>query len=90
MVVVKAGLRIGELLGLRWEDVHLEAGTMRVARTLSRANSGPRFTTPKNGKGRSITLTKQAVEALRSHRKRQNEERLLSTLWEDNGLLFAS
>ncbi len=63
---------------------------MRVARTLSRANNGPRFTTPKNGKGRSITLTKQPVEALRSHRKRQNEERLLSTLWEDNGLLFAS
>jgi integrase len=90
VVVVTAGLRIGELLGLRWEDVHLEAGTMRVARTLSRANSGPRFTTPKNGKGRSITLTKQAVVALRSHRKRQNEERLLSTLWEDNGLLFAS
>jgi integrase len=49
---------------------------MRVARTLSRANNGPRFTTPKNGKGRSITLTKQAVETLRSHRKRQNKERL--------------
>jgi integrase len=88
---VTAGLRIGELLGLRWEDVHLETGTMRVARTLSRANNGPRFTTPKNGKGRSITLTKRAVEALTSHRKRQNEERLrLGTLWEDNGLIFAS
>ena len=90
-VAVTAGLRIGELLGLRWEDVHLETGTIRVARTLSRAINGPRFTTPKNGKGRSITLTKQAVEALRSHRKRQNEERLrLGTLWEDNGLIFAS
>lgn len=64
---------------------------MRVDRTLSRAKNGPRFTTPKNGKGRSIVLTKQAVESLRIHRKRQNAERLKSgTLWEDNGLVFAS
>jgi integrase len=90
-VAVTAGLRIGELLGLKWTDVNLERGTMQVARTLSRAKNGPRFTTPKNGKGRSITLTIQAVEALRIHRKRQNEERLrLGTLWEDNGLVFAS
>lgn len=90
-VAVTAGLRIGELLGLRWTDVDLERDSMRVARTLSRAKNGPRFTTPKNGKGRSIVLTKQAVEALRSHRKRQNEERLRAgTLWEDNDLVFAS
>jgi integrase len=80
VVAVTAGPRIGELLGLRWTDVDLERGNMRVARTLSRAKNGPRFTTPKNGKGRSITLTKQAVEALRSHRKRQNEERLRSAV----------
>jgi integrase len=91
VVAVTAGLRIGELLGLKWTDVDLETETMRVARTLSCAKEGPRFTTPKNGKGRSITLTRQAVEALRSHRKRQNEERLRAgTLWEDNGLIFAS
>jgi integrase len=91
VVAVTAGPRIGELLALRWTDVDLERGNMRVARTLSRAKNGPRFTTPKNGKGRSITLTRQAVEALRNHRKRQNEERLRSgTLWEDNGLIFAS
>jgi integrase len=91
VVAVSAGLRIGEILGLRWTDVDIERDSLRVARTLSRAKSGPRFTTPKNGKGRSIVLTKQAVEALRSHRKRQNVERLRSgTLWEDNGLVFAS
>jgi integrase len=91
VVAVTAGLRIGELLGLRWEDIDLERGTMRVARTLSRAKSGPRFTTPKNGKGRAIALTRQAVEALWSHRKRQNEERLkVGTLWEDQGLVFPS
>jgi integrase len=91
VMAVTAGPRIGELLGLRWEDIDLERGTMRVARTLSGAKSGPRFTTPKNGKGRTIRLTRQAVEALRSHRKRQNEERLMvGTLWEDLGLVFPS
>jgi integrase len=91
VVAVTSGLRIGELLALRWTDVELEQGVMRVSRTLSRAKGGPRFTTPKDGKGRSVILTTQAVEALRSHRKGQNEVRLkLGTLWEDNGLIFAS
>jgi integrase len=90
-VAVTSGLRIGELLALRWTDVDLEQGVMRVSRTLSRAKGGPRFTTPKNGKGRPVTLTREAVEALRSHRKGQNEVRLkLGTLWADNGLIFAS
>ncbi len=63
VVAVTAGLRIGELSGLKWEDLDLERGTMQVRRILSRAKNGPRFTTPKNGKGRSITLTSGAVEA---------------------------
>jgi integrase len=37
VVAVTAGLRIGELLALRWTDVELEQGVMRVSRTLSRA-----------------------------------------------------
>ena len=47
VVAVTAGLRIGELLGLSWTDIDLERDSMRVARTLSRAKNGPRFTTPK-------------------------------------------
>jgi integrase len=38
-----------------------------------------------------VTLTKQAVEALRQHRSRQVEERLqMGGAWEDNGLVFAN
>ena len=76
VLAVTAGLREGELLGLKWNDVVLEEGSLSVRRTLSETRSGRVFKTPKNGKGRSIRLTKQAVEALRRHRKRQNEERL--------------
>jgi integrase len=90
---VTAGLRIGELLGLRWQDVDLEASgaTLRVRRTKSTAKSGPVFTTPKNGKGRSISLTRRAIEALKAHRAAQNAERLKAgSLWQDYGLIFCT
>ncbi len=90
VVAVTAGLRIGELSGLRWEDLDLDRKTMRVARTLSRAKEGPRYTTPKTGKGRSIALTQRAVESLRSHRTAQNKERLAAADYEDSGLVFCT
>jgi integrase len=93
VLAVTAGLRIGELLALRWQDVDLESGgaTLRVRRTKSTAKSGPVFTTPKNGKGRSIRLTRHASEALKVHRAAQNAERLKAgTLWQDNGLVFCT
>jgi integrase len=89
VLAVTAGLREGELLGLKWEDIDLDVGSLAVRRTLSEARSGRFFEAPKNGKGRSIKLTRQAVEALRTHRKRQNEERLrFGNLWQDSGLVF--
>ncbi len=91
VLAVTAGLRIGELLGLKWEDLDGEAGVLRVRRTLSQAKTGPTFTAPKNGKGRSIRLTRRAVEALKAHKAAQNAERLrVGDLWQDNGLVFCT
>jgi integrase len=93
VLAVTAGLRIGELLALRWQDVDLEASGARlcVRRTKSTAKGGPVFTTPKNGRGRSIKLTRQAVEALKAHRAAQNAERLKAgSLWQDHGLVFCT
>ena len=91
VLAVTAGLRIGELLGLRWDDVDLGHGTLRVQRTLSAAKSGPKLTTPKNGKGRNIKLTERAVDALKRHKVAQNAERLESgTQWQDVGLVFCT
>ena len=84
MLAVRAGLRISELVCLKCGDIDLERGVLHVRRALSSAKSGPTFTTPKNGKGRSIKLTGQAVEALKRHRVAQNGERLkLGSMWED-------
>jgi len=91
VLAVTAGLRVGELLGLKWEDVDLDTMTLCVKRTRSQARSGPTFTTPKNGKGRNIKLTRQAVEALKSHKEAQNAERLKAgSLWRDDNLVFST
>jgi integrase len=68
VLALQRGLRQGELLGLRCEDVDLEAGTLHVRRTLSLTKSGHVFEPPKNGKGRSIEHTHLGVspETLRN------------------------
>jgi integrase len=91
VLAVTAGLRQGELLALRWDDVDLEAGTIQVRRTLSEARAGRIFEAPKSGKGRQIRLTAKATEALKKHRKRQLEERMeRAGLWQEQGLVFPS
>ncbi len=91
VLAVSAGLREGELLGLRWEDVDLDRGIVRVRRQLTRTRDGLLFTAPKRGKSRGVRITQGAVGALSDHRRRQNEDRLrLGTLWQDGGLVFTS
>ncbi len=91
VLAVTAGLRRGELLGLRWQDVDLERGSLQVRQQLTRTKDGLSFTSPKGGKSRSVRLTQNAIKVLRSHRKRQLEEKLrLAGLWRDTGLVFTS
>lgn len=89
VLAITAGLRGGELLGLRWQDVDLERGYLQVHQQLIRTIGGLSFTSPKVGKSRSVRLTRNAVEALRSHRKCQLEYKLrLGGLWQDADLVF--
>ena len=92
VLAIHCGLRQGELLGLRWEDVDLEAATLQVRRTLTTARSGPKFSTPKTAKSRrTVKLNRPAVEALKRHHERQFEEStILAGEWQDYGLVFAT
>ena len=87
ILAVHCGLREGELLALRWEDVDLEAPkpALLVRRTLTRGEDGRGWilgASTKSGKGRRVRLTRQAAAALKDHRKRQLEERMrLARLW---------
>ena len=93
VLAITAGLREGELLGLRWQDVDLEGATLSVRQQLTRTKKdGLCFTTPKSPKSRrSVRLTRSAVEALERHRRRQLEDKSrLAGLWQDTGLVFTS
>jgi integrase len=71
------GLRRGEVLGLRWADVDLDAARVAVRQTLISVEYGVQLSEPKTAKGRrSVALDPQTVAILREHRKHQVEERL--------------
>ena len=76
LTALMTGLRKWELLALKWEDVDLHAGALTVCRTLEKGGPNPEFGTPKNRKGRVITLDPVVVEALRKWRVEQEIERV--------------
>lgn len=90
VLAIHYGLRQGELLGLKWADLNLDKGILQVRRTMSETREGRVEEETRSGKGRRIDLSQCVKEALRSHRKRQNEERLAAPAWEDHGFIFPS
>ena len=91
-VAVAMGLRQGEALGLRWEDVDLEAGELVVRKQLQRIEGKLRLVEVKTARSRrQVSLPSVAVAALREHRTRQKVERVRAgDLWEDTGLVFTT
>ncbi len=89
-LALTTGLRIGELLGLTWRRVDLQAGTLQVVATLGRAPDGWTLGEPKTQRSRrTIILTPLAIEALRAHQARQAAERLaVADVWIDRDLVF--
>lgn len=66
LLAVRTGLRFGELIALRWEDVDLEKAILTVSRNISREIEG----SPKNNKIRTIPLSKSVIEMLNNRPKR--------------------
>ncbi len=81
VLLVNTGLRRGEALALRWSDVDLTNGLVRV-----------RGTPPKSARSaRTIPLGVAAVEVLRSLKARQAAERLKAgSVWTDSGYVFTT
>ena len=69
-------MRRGEVLAVRWKNVDLELGTLRVMESLEQTKTGIRFKAPKSGRHRAITLPAYAVEDLRRLKREQAEELL--------------
>jgi integrase len=91
-VALALGLRQGEALGLPWNAIDLDAGTLAVRQALQRqTGKGLVIVRPKSRAGRRvISLPGPLVDALRAHRAAQAEERLAAgSLWRnEHGLVF--
>ena len=92
VVAAYTGMRKGEILGLRWQDVDMTAGTIRVTGTLARVYGKLTRVDPKTDKGRrTVPLTDEAVAALKGAKRRQARERLAAgEAWLDSGLVFTT
>ncbi|MBW3625796.1 MAG: site-specific integrase, partial [Armatimonadetes bacterium] len=96
LMAVTLGMREGELLGLRWSDVDMDAQVIRISQNLQRnpANNGRlELKETKTVKSkRSLPLTDDLRDALRRHKARQTQDRLLAgpDKWVDCGLVFTT
>jgi integrase len=80
-LVVLRGLRRGEVTGLSWDHLDLDARTLRVELSLAGTSrtGGAIVGPPKTKRSRrTVSLTPGDVAALRAHRRRQAEARLLA------------
>ena len=92
IVALSTGLRRGEVLGLRWQDVDLEGRVLFVRQALQRVDRVLKMVPPKTHRSsRPIPLPQFAVTAFSQQKVRQaNDRRLVGRAWEDGGLVFTT
>jgi integrase len=91
-VALACGLRLGEATGLKWDDVNLETGDLRIRQQLQAVDKHLVLQELKTEKSRrTLVLPDVCIKGLRAHRTRQLEERLKAgTRWVDTGLVFTT
>ena len=89
-LVAYRGLRRGEAVGLRWEDVDLDAALIRIAQQVVQLGWATEVGDPKSESGaRTVNLDAGTVTVLRAWRARQGEEQhVWGPAWQDTGLVF--
>jgi integrase len=100
-VALTLGMRRGEVLGLRWSDVDFDGRAIRVNQSMQRLSTGSSdkgkrselqaTETKTDGSRRTIALPDSVVRALRAHRARQAQDRLVAGMsWTDQELVFTN
>jgi len=92
VTALATGMRRGELLALRWQDVDFRRLTLHVRHTLQLAQGGFRLVPPKTASSvRALPLSPRLAALLRRHKEQQNRQRLLAgPLWQNHDLVFAN
>jgi integrase len=96
LTAIGCGLRPGELLGLKWEDIDMDAGTLRLSHALHEepgpGGHGSRLSVASlktQSSRRALRTPEATIVALRAHRADQAAARLKAgNLWQDHGLVF--
>jgi integrase len=76
LIALATGVRRGEVLAIRWRNVDLDRGTVRIVESLEQIKTGLRFKAPKTDRARAVTLPSFAVEELRRLKREQAESLL--------------
>lgn len=91
-LLATTGMRRGEVLGLRWSDVDLDAGTVTIRSTRVRFGTTIMTSTPKTARGnRTISIGPATAAALRAWKRQQSADRLLAgASWADSSGLVVT
>jgi integrase/predicted RNA-binding Zn-ribbon protein involved in translation (DUF1610 family) len=89
-LLAMTGMRRGEALGLAWEDLDMEQGSLSIRRALVPVNGVAQLSEPKTRRGRrTIAIDPETLEALKAHAARQADERGASgEAWLESGYVF--
>lgn len=91
LVDLFTGMRQGEILGLTWDCVDFEYGTILIYRQLQKIKGQYQFVTLKNDKARRITPAPSVMRVLSEQRRAQTEWRFKAGLaWEKSNLVFTN
>ena len=95
IVALFTGMRLSELLGLTWDCVDFDRGTINITKQLAsqaQRSAGELFTTPKSNKGRTVAAAPSVLTALKAQRRKQIEKQLRAgSLWDNSyNLIFTN
>ena len=88
-IAVYTGARRGEILGLRWDNVNLDKGYVKIVDNLCSTNNGVIIKQPKTNNGiRTIAISKNLINILKKHTITQLENKMLfGNCYQDNNLV---
>jgi integrase len=91
-VALALGLRQGEALGLRWEDIDMASGVLRIRSQLQRINGRLTLVEPKTERSRrTLVVPPTILGHLREHEQRQAAERLWAgSKWTESSMVFSN